>query len=126
MDIELVERIKRLIIIALASDDDLIESIVLKGGNAIDLLYKAREKSFSRTSYDLDFSIQDGDFDPDLHIDTRIYRTLEQTLAENDLVILDYKFLARPKSVNESMKDFWGGYGVPIVFGRNVSLSIYP
>jgi predicted nucleotidyltransferase component of viral defense system len=112
MNIELVERIKRLIIIALASDDDLIESIVLKGGNAIDLLYKAHKKSFSRTSYDLDFSIQDGDFDQNLQIDNRIYRTLEQTFAENDLVLFDYKFLAKPKLVNESMKDFWGGYKV--------------
>ncbi len=122
MDIELVERIKRLIIIALASDDELIESIVLKGGNAIDLLYKAREKSFSRTSYDLDFSIQDGDFDQDLHIDNRIFSTLEQTFAENEFVILDYKFLAKPKNVNESMKDFWGGYKVTF---KVVSKSIF-
>jgi hypothetical protein len=34
VDIVLVNRIRRLAIITLASDDELVESLVLKGGNA--------------------------------------------------------------------------------------------
>lgn len=40
MNVELVNKIKRITIIALASDDELMETIVLKGGNAIDLVYR--------------------------------------------------------------------------------------
>ncbi len=36
MNINLVNKIKSLAIIALASDDNLVESLVLKGGNAIE------------------------------------------------------------------------------------------
>ena len=64
MNLELVNKIKELAIIVLASDDQLIESIVLKGGNAIDIAYRDNN-SISRTSYDLDFSIEDGDFQDD-------------------------------------------------------------
>lgn len=35
MDISIVNRIKRITIIALVSDDTLVEQLVLKGGNAI-------------------------------------------------------------------------------------------
>jgi hypothetical protein len=62
MDINLVSKIKRLVIIALASDDELMESLVLKGGNAIDLAYPPAKKGLSRASYDLDYSIEKGDF----------------------------------------------------------------
>jgi hypothetical protein len=36
MDIDVVNKIKHLAFIALASDDELSEALVLKGGNAID------------------------------------------------------------------------------------------
>ena len=65
MDIDLVNKIKRIALIALASDDELVETLVLKGGNAIDLAYKPKNDTISRTSYDLDYSIEDGDFSED-------------------------------------------------------------
>jgi len=55
------DEIRRLTITALFSDDELYEQIVLKGGNAISLVYGYS----SRVSLDLDFSIvripRDGD-----------------------------------------------------------------
>ena len=54
---EKIEIIKRIAIIALFSDDELMDSIVLKGGNAIDLLQVDTPNSYVRASYDLDFSI---------------------------------------------------------------------
>lgn len=113
MDIELVNKIKRITIIALASDDQLMETLVLKGGNAIDLAYQPDNDIVSRTSYDLDYSIYDGDFTEDqASISSRIEATLRQTFLENDLVVFDYKFLNKPKQMNEKLIDFWGGYKV--------------
>lgn len=113
MDINLVNRIKRIALIALASDDELVESLVLKGGNAIDLAYKTKSDTISRTSYDLDYSIEDGDFSEDeVIISKRIEATLTQTFLENDYMIIDYKFLNKPKKVSEEVADFWGGYKV--------------
>jgi hypothetical protein len=37
MDLQRINRIKELLIIALFSDNELLESMVLKGGNAVDL-----------------------------------------------------------------------------------------
>jgi len=52
------DRIKRLIIAALVSDDELVGTLVLKGGNALSLAHKLE----SRASFDLDFSME-GEFD---------------------------------------------------------------
>lgn len=111
MDIDLVNKIKRLAIIALASDDELVETLVLKGGNAIDLAYRPLSGNVSRTSYDLDYSIEDGDFNEDeLTIGKRIEGVLVQTFLEHDFVILDYKFLHKPKKLRQELVGFWGGY----------------
>lgn len=50
--------IRKLVIIAMFSDDVLFKRLVLKGGNAISLVYGYG----ARGSLDVDFSI-DGDFD---------------------------------------------------------------
>lgn len=113
MDIDLVNKIKRIAIIALASDDELVETLVLKGGNAIDLAYRPQNDIVSRTSYDLDYSIDNGDFDEDeISISKRIETTLNQTFLENEYIIIDYKFLSKPKNIREELADFWGGYKV--------------
>ncbi len=113
MDIELVNKIKRLTIIALASDDELVESLVLKGGNAIDLTAHLDEDFMSRTSYDLDYSIQNGDFveEPSI-ISKRIEATLSQTFRENGYKVIDFRFLIKPKESNAETAVFWGGYKV--------------
>ena len=51
VDLDRIEKIKRLAIIAMFSDDDLMERLVLKGGNALDIVYEIG----SRASMDLDF-----------------------------------------------------------------------
>ena len=45
--------IRKTIIIAIASDDVLMERLVLKGGNALDIIYQLSDRS----SLDLDFSM---------------------------------------------------------------------
>ncbi len=54
---QLLDQLKGLAVVAMFSDDDLLDAIVLKGGNAIALVYQLA----SGESIDLDFSMQ-GDF----------------------------------------------------------------
>lgn len=110
MDITLINHIKKIAIIALASDDELIETIVLKGGNAIDLISNGKFKSTSRTSYDLDFSVEDAFFEDEQMISGRIQATLKKTFPEFGYIVLDYTFGPRPKTSNPATADFWGGY----------------
>lgn len=96
----------------MASDDALVETLVLKGGNAIDLMYRGQDHKLSRASYDLDFSIE-GDFDEDLEaIKARIENTLAKTFLEQGAVVFDYKFAVKPSLISAEVKDFWGGYNI--------------
>lgn len=54
-----IEQAKRLTLIALFSDDELVDRFVLKGGNALNLAYGLN----IRASVDLDLSMASG-FDP--------------------------------------------------------------
>jgi hypothetical protein len=111
MDINLVSKIKRLAIIALASDDELMERLVLKGGNAIELAYPPAKKGLSRASYDLDYSIETGDFEEEVPvIGQRIKATLEKTFLEQGMQVIDFQFGPRPKTARQETADFWGGY----------------
>ena len=105
-----IDQIKRLVIIALASDDELMERLVLKGGNAIGLLQPGKIGHLIRSSFDIDFSIED-DFDEELErISARIKKTVENTFKEHGLTVFDYKFSIRPRKISEKVRDFWGGY----------------
>jgi predicted nucleotidyltransferase component of viral defense system len=107
-----VQQIKNLVLIGLATDEELLETLVLKGGNAISLLERGKKQSLSRTSYDLDFSIE-NDFDGNLdEIKKRIETTIENTFKENELAIFDYSFNLRPSTPQDAVKDFWGGYNI--------------
>lgn len=107
-----IEKVKTLTIVALASDDFLMETLVLKGGNAIDLLKPGEKTGLSRASYDLDFSIEE-DFDGDLEdITALIEKTINRTFEENGLKVFDYKFSIKPSKIRNELKNFWGGYAI--------------
>ena len=111
MDIDLVNKIKRLAIISLASKDELVKKLVLKGGNAIDLAYN-RTGNISRTSYDLDYSIEGIDENINT-IKTEIKDSLEQTFKEHGYIINDYKFTSKPQEItNTELATFWGGHKI--------------
>jgi predicted nucleotidyltransferase component of viral defense system len=101
------ERIKRTAIAALFSDDELMDRLVLKGGNAIDLAYEIR----ARASLDLDFSMA-GEFDGDTLPETRdrLERCLADTFALDGLHVFDVRFKQVPQVVSPEAADFWGGY----------------
>lgn len=110
VDVQLqrLEEIKRLVVIAMFSDDVLMQRLVLKGGNALDLIYRIS----ARASSDVDFSMQ-GDFaDETEAVRRRVEKTLEQTFREAGYEVFDVKMEDRPKGLTADLADFWGGYGV--------------
>lgn len=119
MDLMLLEKIKRLSIIAMVSDDELMEQLVLKGGNAIDLIYQLS----GRASIDIDFSIQ-SEFQKDQlqNLRLKVEESLISTFKPEGLVVIDVRFNERPPVVNEKYRDFWGGYRIEF---KVVSQDIY-
>ena len=111
MKIELkkLEEIKKLAIIAMVSDDDLFQRLVLKGGNAIDLIYHAA----GRSSLDVDFSMEKDFRKNEIEIfERKIKNSIEKTYVENGYYAFDIKFGQRPKRKPEKQPNFWGGYRV--------------
>jgi len=109
MDSEKIQKIKTLAIIAMFSDDDLMEILVLKGGNALDIVHKVAQRS----SMDLDFSIPQQ-FKPENNeqIETKIKKVLESTFKPEGYKIFDVKFNEKPENITPDIASFWGGYHV--------------
>jgi len=106
-NLEFLASIKRLAIVAMFSDDDLMERLVLKGGNLLDIVYGVS----TRPSVDLDFSI-DGEFED---LDTyrrKIADALTSTFAEAGYVVFDVAVTEVPSGITDDMRSFWGGYTV--------------
>jgi predicted nucleotidyltransferase component of viral defense system len=100
-----LKRIRTLTITALFSDDTLFDLIVLKGGNALNLVYDISP----RTSLDLDFSIAE-DF-PDIQDAVfRMKKALREKFASFGLIVFDERFEARPLMRGDCQNARWGGY----------------
>jgi len=104
-----LDDIKRQTIIALVSDDELLERLVLKGGNALRFGYQFDD----RASKDLDFSMK-NDFAPEEieHFSRVINNHLKTKFRELNLIVFDYKFEPKPKKKGVHQPDFWGGYAI--------------
>jgi hypothetical protein len=107
MDLQKIEEIKRIAIIAMFSDDELMETLVLKGGNALDIVYKIAHRS----SMDLDFSMEQDFNCPDIFFN-KIRKSLEQSFLENGYHVFDLIITPRPKETKPDTPEFWGGYDI--------------
>ena len=94
--------IRRQIVTAIASEDELFELLVLKGGNALDLFYLAGE----RGSLDLDYSIS-GDLADAGACGHRLLFVLRRHFAGLGFFMFDESFEARPRC---TAAPWWGGY----------------
>lgn len=109
MELSELEEIRKIGIIAMFSDDDLMAMLVLKGGNAISMFYG----EYSRASIDLDFSLCDDIDKKDFStIESKIKKVLEKSFQEHGYFVFDFKFYEKPRVKKERIKDFWGGYRV--------------
>ncbi len=109
MDLEYLEKIRKLAIIAMFSDDDLMDILVLKGGNVLDLIYGVS----ARSSIDLDFSLAD-EFEKDglENIKSKIQKVLRNTFQDAGYEVFDLEFMERPKKISPELANFWGGYQI--------------
>ncbi len=100
-----LELIKRVAIVAMFADDELMDLLVLKGGNAMDIIHQAH----SRASVDLDFSME-NDLDYQT-VQPRIERSIRSTFEQHQYYAFDVKMTPRPGSrMPEDLASFWGGY----------------
>ena len=108
---EQADQVKRLAIVAMFSDEELMQQLVLKGGNALDLIHGVS----TRASFDLDFSIP-GDFPADdlPSLQERLAYRLKQAFSPEGLKVFDVTFKERPDEITEDMRPFWGGYRIEL------------
>ncbi len=104
MDMDFVT-IRRTTIIALFTDDELASMLALKGGNALSLVHGIT----SRTSVDLDFSIE-NDFPDFSRAKERIFRVLKDRFDSAGYIVFDEKIIPKPRIDGEDTKPRWGGY----------------
>lgn len=103
---EYLDTLRKLAIIALFTDDDLVDTFVLKGGNALNIAYGVND----RASMDLDFSMR-RDFGIDIkEIEKKISSALERTFFDEGFIAFDIKLYPTPGRVREEYRSFWGGY----------------
>lgn len=108
-ELQRLEKIRKLIVISMFSDNDLMEVFALKGGNALELVYKMN----ARASTDIDFSMR-KEFNEiglvtDEDIRTRLETALNNTFSEEGLQAYDVKLISKPKTNNELIP-FFSGY----------------
>lgn len=105
MDLNKLEQIKKIAIISVFADDILMDKLVLKGGNALDIVYKITP----RASIDLDFSIE-TEFDSVDDFTHRISKSLKKNFNENGYIVFDIIINEKPMHNNSGTPPFWGGY----------------
>lgn len=115
-----LKEIRRLVIIALFSDDELMEKFVLKGGNALDIVYKIG----TRSSVDIDLSMPD-DFADLEDAKERIFRALRDRFDSAGFVVFDEKFQIRPSVAREGQSPRWGGYQVDFKIADRATYEKY-
>ncbi|HKV46636.1 MAG TPA: nucleotidyl transferase AbiEii/AbiGii toxin family protein [Candidatus Acidoferrales bacterium] len=98
--------IRRIVIIAMFSDDVLFQQLTLKGGNALNLVYELG----SRSSVDVDLSLETDFVNIDDSRD-RIFTALKARFAEAGVAVFDEKFSKRPVKQKDG-SERWGGYQI--------------
>lgn len=99
-----LEKIKKAGIVAMFADDDLMDLMVLKGGNAMDIVHRLN----SRSSVDLDFSMRE-DLDHNV-VKPKLERALKSTFELEGYLAFDVNFSQRPGRMPTDLASFWGGY----------------
>lgn len=102
-----LDEVRRRILIALFSDDELMDALVLKGGNALALIHKVG----SRASLDMDFSMESA-FPDTQDAKSRIFASLEREFSTIGYVLFDEEFETKPSQSGPGQPEWWGGYVV--------------
>ena len=109
MELDELSEIRKIAMLAIVSDDTLMERLVLKGGNALDLVYKVSP----RASLDLDFSMEDDFESEELGaLEERVEQLLISAFHPHGFSVFDFRFSRRPTLDPQDMPYFWGGYEI--------------
>lgn len=109
MDFDKLRFIRKLVLISIFSDDDLMDKFVVKGGSAIDLIYKLD----SRASVDIDLSMENDFSEAELAaVKQKLDSAIKQTFEEHGYTIFDFNITEKPRNLNSDLNGFWGGYQV--------------
>lgn len=101
-----LEEIKKLTLRALMNDENLMYGLVLKGGNALQLVYDITD----RASMDIDFSIENDFTELEFErISGQLQALLGEEFIKRDHFVFDIKFVEKPKS--NGVKE-WKGYNI--------------
>jgi hypothetical protein len=95
--------IRTIIITSIASDERLMDLLVFKGGNALEIVHKIGQRS----SLDLDYSMA-TDVEDASEISGRLFKVLKARFNSEGLILFDEVFVPRPS--NRKPGSFWGGY----------------
>ncbi|MEQ8192213.1 MAG: nucleotidyl transferase AbiEii/AbiGii toxin family protein [Candidatus Eremiobacterota bacterium] len=107
MLLDKLREIRKLAIISLFSDDDLMDIFVLKGGNALDIVYNIS----GRASIDIDVAMENDFSENELEsVKEKLIRAFEVTFQDANYIAFDFKFAPRPSEIKNELKNFWGGY----------------
>jgi predicted nucleotidyltransferase component of viral defense system len=98
---------KREVILALFADNTLMQQLVLKGGNLLDVVYGIS----TRPSRDIDLSIC-GDVEDQECFRATIDNALVRWFQPKGYVVFDVNLREEPQHLTEEFRDFWGGYKV--------------
>ena len=104
-----LDHIKRRVVVGIFSDDSLMERLVLKGGNAIDLVLNVG----TRASVDIDLSMEDDFTNEEReHVRQKLERRLQEAFNPDKLHVFDVTFEEKPKPISPEVASFWGGYDI--------------
>ncbi len=108
-DLELIQNIKRLAVVSVFAEDEFLDLLALKGGNALDLALGVT----TRASIDIDFSMCGAFSSNDLgRVEEKLRRSMELTFRDADLVVFDVELAEKPEYVSDHIAPFWGGYKI--------------
>lgn len=105
----IIETIKHEVLISIYSTEALMNRLILKGGNAINLAFKL----YDRQSMDLDFSIE-NDFDNGeiQSISNCLEKEINTRLLKHGLHAFDFKSSQKPKIISPNRNPQWKGYKI--------------
>lgn len=101
------ENIRNTILKAIYSEDELLDTLVLKGGNALRL-----HGVTNRESQDLDFSIGEEIRFTEENEGQLLKETLTSFFSDEGYLVNAFIFKDKPKKRKNGLPPFWGGYSI--------------
>jgi len=109
MNVAQLEKIRKLAVISLFSDDTLMDIFVLKGGSALNLVYDIN----SRASIDIDVSMEEDFGEENMeNIKNKLKTALDKTFAEEGLCIFDVSLSPKPLVISTKKEVDLEGYTI--------------